>query len=93
MEWWEWVLIAFLVLLAIGVGGYVRKLSKELKEASYAMADLLDAFDTAIQDDTITKEEWLNIMGHGKIMMSEAKDVGIVVAEIISMVIKKKLAK
>uniref|UniRef100_A0A6M3LKH6 Uncharacterized protein n=1 Tax=viral metagenome TaxID=1070528 RepID=A0A6M3LKH6_9ZZZZ len=74
MSWQEILLIVFIVAM-LCMGGYIKRLSKEIKE-------LVDVFSLAIADDNITKEEM------GKII-TEAKDVKNVIFEIIRLVARK----
>ena len=75
MNWYEIGLLVLAVVLLLS-GGYIRKLTKEMKE-------LVDTFSAAIADDEVTKEELDAII-------KEATDVKDVVVEIAELLFKKK---
>ena len=74
MEWQEITLIVLVVILMLA-GGYIKRLTKEIK-------DLVDAFSEAIADKKITKEELDKIL-------KEADDIRKVILEIAKLVARK----
>lgn len=69
MEWTDIALIVVAVLLILA-GGYIKRLTKEIKE-------LVDVFSEAIADKKITREELKSII-------KEANDIKATAWEIIS---------
>ena len=72
MNWEQIALIIVLVLLILS-GGYIKKLSKEIKE-------LIITFDNAIQDDNIDADEWHAILQEGNDVFKVVKDIAFLVA-------------
>ena len=72
MEWTEIALIIVLVLLVLS-GGYIKRLSKEIKE-------LIVTFDDAIQDGNIDEGEWHAILQEGNDVFKVVKDIAFLVA-------------
>jgi len=72
MNWEQIALIIVLVLLILS-GGYIKKLSKEIKE-------LIITFDNAIQDDNIDADEWHAILQEGNDVFRVVKDIALLVA-------------
>ena len=72
MNWEQIALIIVLVLLILS-GGYIKKLSKEIKE-------LIICFDNAIQDGNIDEGEWHAILQEGNDVFKVVKDIAFLVA-------------
>ena len=72
---WELIVIIIVTLLLLLAGGYIKRLTKEIK-------DLVDVFLEAIADQEITKEELDNII-------FEAKDVRNIVVEIAKLIARR----
>lgn len=58
MSVYEWVSLAVIVATSLFGGIYFTKFKAFVRE----LRELVDVFDDALQDDSITKEEWKQIV-------------------------------
>ena len=85
MEWYYWLIIVLIFLIAF-FSGYAVRFFKESKEMGYALGNFFEKLEQASTDGNISEAEWKEIWGSGKQMVLEVKDVALIFVELAQLI-------
>ena len=92
MNWEIFAGVAVFIAMLI-MGGYIKRIKKEVGEARAALTFLIDTFKEAIKDKELTDEERKNILDAFEKAKRECKDVADLAYEVAGAFVlaKKKM--